>query len=199
MRLKNYNVTLTKFSGERFALVPFTYWSLGWDRELIFNEKCFFLISQYESAVSTRRPRWSVAQKTMVRRYGGSRWFYGMGSTQLRRRNLLEIEHAPYTGGDIPRRPTFYTPNALYDPAELKKDMEALKIQYGQEAFDRAQNAASVVFEDSDVKGIQQLILLEDRYGKERVDAAVAIIEKKNPESHLRNMGYLIGTIRKME
>lgn len=196
---KNVTVTLTPFPGERTAFLPLPYWSLGWDRELLFREKCFYLVSQYESAVSTRRPRWSAAQKTLMRRYGGTRGFYGAGATGLRRRNLLEIEYAPYTGGEIPRRPTFYTPNALYDPVELKKSWEALKIHYGNAAFTRAQMAAAVVFEDSDVKGILQLILLENQYGTERVDEAVRLMKKKNPDSHLRNLGYLIGMIRMLD
>ncbi len=192
-------VSLTPWSGPRSAFIPLPYWSLGWDRELLFREKSFYLVSQYESAVSTRRPRWSVAHKVLTRRYGASRWFFGQGATGLRRRNLLEIEYAPYTGADIPRKPTFYTPNALYDPLELKKKMQSLSLRYGDEAFDRARKAAAEVFEDSDVKGMEQLIRLESQYGRERVDAAVKIIEKKNPDSPLRNLGYLIGTIRKLE
>jgi hypothetical protein len=48
------------------------------------------------------------------------------------------------------------------------------------------------------VNGIVELISLEKQFGRERVDAAVKIIQQKNPDSPLRTLAYLIGTIRKL-
>lgn len=189
-------VLVTDLPPGRSAHMPARYWTLGWDRRLSFVEKGFLLISQFESAVSSRRPRWTVAQKTLARRYGASPWFFSEGSTGLRRRNLLEAELAPFKEGPAPRLPTIYTPNSLYDPAELDKKMDALKTKYGPEKFERAQKAAALVFEDSDVNGIKELMDLEIQYGRDRVDAAVRLLGQKNPDNPLRTMAYLIGTIR---
>ncbi|MBK8870945.1 MAG: hypothetical protein IPN19_07800 [Elusimicrobia bacterium] len=184
---------------EKVLRVPSRYWSLGWDRRLTFSEKGFFLVSLYESSVSTRRPRWSAAQKTLARRYGPSPWFFGEGAMGLRRRNLLEVDWAPYTGGPFPREATVYTPNILYDPVELEKKMAEIKSKHDPEQFERAMKAAQTVYEDSDVNGIVVLISLEKQYGRERVEAAVKIIQQKNPDSPLRTLAYLIGTIRNLK
>lgn len=183
---------------EKVLRVPSRYWSLGWDRRLTFSEKGFFLVSLYESSVSTRRPRWSAAQKTLARRYGPSPWFFGEGAMGLRRRNLLEVDWAPYTDGPFPREATVYTPNALYDPVELEKTLAEIKSKHDPEQFERALKAVQAVYEDADVNGIVALISLEKQYGRERVDAAVKIIQQKNPDSPLRTLAYLIGTIRKL-
>ncbi len=183
---------------EKVLRVPSRYWSLGWDRRLTFSEKGFFLVSLYESSVSTRRPRWSAAQKTLARRYGPSPWFFGEGAMGLRRRNLLEVDWAPYTDGPFPREATVYTPNALYDPVELEKTLAEIKSKHDPDQFERALKAAQSVYEDADVNGIVELISLEKQYGRERVDAAVKIIQQKNPDSPLRTLAYLIGTIRKL-
>lgn len=195
---KDSAITFTDLPPGRTAHMPARYWSMGWDRRLSFVEKGFLLISQYESAVSTQRPRWSAAQKTLARRYGASPWFFSEGSTGLRRKNLLEAELAPFTQGPAPRLPTIYTLNTLYDPSELDKELEALKIKYGAEKFDRARKAAALVFEDCDVNGIKELIDLETRYGRALVEEAVRLLGEKNPDNPHRTMGYLIGTIRNL-
>ncbi len=188
---------LPLMEGDRSVRVPGGYWSLGWDRRLSFAGKCFFLVSRYEAAVSTLRPRWSVAQSTLARRYGGRAPFWGQGVTDLRRWNLLEVEYAPYAfDGTSPRKPTLYTPNALYDPLVLDQKFLALEATYGGEAVDRARNAAAVVYEDKDIRGIEELLKLGTRYGWTRVDEALEIVRVKNPDNPLRTMGYLIGVVR---
>lgn len=195
---KDTEVTFRDLPVERTAHVPLRYWTVGWDRRLSFAEKGFFLVGQYEMAISTRRPRWSVAQKTLARRYGASPWWFSQGSTGLRRLNLLEVDFAPLIEGQGPRYPTTYTPNPLYDPVEWEKKMEKLKAKHGIEKFERARKAAAVVYEDADVNGIKELIDLENQYGVERVAEGVRILGLKNPDNPLRTMGYLIGTIRNL-
>jgi hypothetical protein len=195
---KASEITFTDLPPGRTAHMPARYWSLGWDRRLSFFEKGFLLISQFESAVSTRRPSWSAAQKTLSRRYGASPWFFSEGSTGLRRKNLLEAELTAFTERPVPRLPTLYTLNTLYDPADLDKKMAELNTKYGAEKFDRARKAAALVFEDCDVDGIKELIDLETRYGRARVAEAVRLLGEKNPDNPHRTMGYLIGTIRNL-
>lgn len=193
-------ITRTLFSGPRTAKVPVGYWSLGWNRRLSFAGKTIFLLSQYESEVSTRRPRWSAAQKTLSRRYGVSEGFIRQGIADLRRNNLLEVDYAPFnSNAALPRRPNIYTPNPLYDPAELDRKMEELKIKYGPAKLARAQSAAALVYEDSDLNGIKELIELETQFGAQRVEAAVKVLGQKNPDNPARTLGYLIGTIRNLK
>ncbi|MBK8576055.1 MAG: hypothetical protein IPN90_10435 [Elusimicrobia bacterium] len=190
----------TVLPSERSAKIPLGYWSLGWNRRLSFAGKTVFLISQYESEVSTRRPRWSAAQKTLSRRYGVSEGFIRQGIADLRRKNLLEVDYSPFNShAALPRRPNIYTPNPLYDPAELDRKMEELKIKYGREKFARAQSAAAVVYEDSDLNGIKELIEMETQFGPQKVNAAVKVLGQKNPDNPARTLGYLIGTIRNLK
>lgn len=192
-------ITRTGSPNERSAKIPLAYWTLGWNRRLSFAGKTVFLISQYESEVSTRRPRWSAAQKTLSRRYGVSLGFLSQGVTDLRRNNLVEVDYAPFASNVVkPRRPTIYTPNPLYNPADLDKKMEELKSKFGAEKFARAQAAAATVYEDSDTKGIKELIDLETEFGQSKVDTAVKLLAQKNPDNPARTLGYLIGTIRNL-
>jgi hypothetical protein len=157
-------------------------------------------LSQYESEVSTRRPRWSAAQKTLSRRYGVSAGFLRQGIADLRRQNLLEVDYSPFNShAALPRRPNIYTPNPLYNPADLDRKMEELKIKYGPEKLARAQSAAALVYEDSDLNGIKELIELETQFGTKKVEAAVNVLGQKNPDNPARTLGYLIGTIRNMK
>lgn len=185
---------------DRFVRVPLGYWSLGWNRRLSFAGKCVFLISRLESDVSTRRPSWSVARKTLARRYGVSVGFISQGVTDLRRHNLLEVDYAALDrDAAAPRRPSLYTPNVFYDPVVLDQKREALKIKFGVEKFIRAQKAVALVYEDCDVNGIKELIDLENQYGIARVDAALRLLGEKNPDNPKRSLGYLIGTVRNMK
>lgn len=197
---QNPHVTLRRPIEERAVYVPYTYWSLGWNRRLQFAGNCVFLISQWESQISSRRPLWSVARKTLARRYGLSVGFISQGIVDLRRHNLLDVDYAPLDiDGEKPRRPSIYSPLPLYDPVALDKKLDELKSKFGQEMFTRAQNAAVLVYEDGDVNGIQELIELQIQFGTERFDAAVKLLGEKNADNPKRNMGYLIGTIRKMK
>ncbi len=184
----------------RKARVPERYWSWGWDRRLSFAGKCFYLVSCYESEVSTLRPRWSVAQSTLARRYGGAGPFWGTGVTDLRRWNLLEADYAPYSDSvSAPRQPTVYTPNALYDMSEFDKKIDELKATYGSDAVDRARRAAAVVYEDHDIHGINELLELDRQYGAKRLAEAVRVVQQKNPDNPHRSMAYLIGVVRGMK
>jgi hypothetical protein len=189
-------VTLTPLSGDRRVHVPLRYWSQGWDHRLHLPAKSFFLISQYESAGSPLRPRWSAARKTMAQRYHMNAGNISEGITDLRRLNLIEVDYSPNVPQKGYRRASIYIPNTLYDPKELEADFEELKMKHGDEKFARAHTAAKRVYEDCDLSGIKALIDLEDQYGRHRIDAALKIVTKKNPDNPLRTMAYLIGTIK---
>ncbi len=197
---QNAEIALVLPREGRSVHVPLRYWTLGWNRRLRFAGKCLYLISQYESGVSTRRPVWSVARKTLARRYGVSVGFISQGVTDLRRQNLLEVDYAALdVDASVARRPSIYTPTLLYDPAALDKKREELKAQFGPEKFNRAEKAAALVYEDGDVNGIKELIDLENQFGSARVEAAVKLLGQKNPDNPKRSMGYLIGTIRNLK
>lgn len=181
----------------RVCRVPVRYGALGWDRRLSFAGKCFYLVSRYESEVSLLRPRWSVARSTLARRYGGAPPFWGTGVIDLRRHNLLEVEYSTLsTDSDAPRQPSVYTPNPLYDTAELELKFASLSARFGVEAVERVRRVAGVVYEDNDIEAITRLCELDREYGAQRIEEAARIVAQKRPDNPLRSMAYLIGIVR---
>lgn len=192
-------VTLAPLNGDRTVFIPLRYWSHGWTHRLHHPSKSFFLISQYESAGSPLRPRWSAARKTMANRYHMNAGNITEGITELRRLNLIEVDYSPNVPKKGFRRASIYIPNTLYDPTELEAAFEELKRKHGEEKFNRAHTAAQLVYEDCDLTGIKALIDLEDQFGQARIDAALKIVAEKNPDNPLRSMAYLIGTIKNLK
>ncbi len=179
--------------------VPRAYWDLGWARRMNLAEKAFFLIGLEESARSRLRPRWSVHQSVLARRYGVSPWLISKGLTGLRRKNLVEADHSALPGpGAPPRLPTLYTPNELYDPAIWEGRWSVLVKKYG-DAAPRARARAAVVYEDADLVGVEELIALEKERGPEALDRATAVLGAKSPDNPRRTMAYLIGVARGMK
>lgn len=176
--------------------VPRTYWTLGWGRRLGLAEKTFFFIGLVESARSRLRPRWSVHQSVLARRYGVSAWAISKGLTGLRRKNLVEADYSPLPApGQPPRRPTLYTPNELYDPAIWEWRWAALEKRHGDGAR-RARALAALVYEDSDLIGVEELIGLEKERGPEALRRAAAVLGAKSPDNPRRTLAYLIGVAR---
>lgn len=179
--------------------LPEGYLAVGWNRELNLAGKVFWIINLAESQQSRLRPRWSINQKSLARRYGVSAWFISKGVMELRRQNLVEVEYAPLPGpGEGPRPPALYTPNALYDPADWEEKRADLEAKHGGEKLKRAQAVAALVYEDRDLNGIEELMDLETRLGREAVRRAAAILGAKNPDNPKRSMAYLLGTARAM-
>jgi len=192
-------VILTPLEGERFAQLSHAYWNQGWNQRLSLAGKAFLLMGSYESAVSTQRPRWSVAQKTLFHRYHVSVGVQSAGITELRRKNLVEVDYAPVdTTSKQPRLPTIYTPNPFYNPQEMETAFDDLK-KHGADKLARAQKAAALVYEDSDLNGIKELMALENQYGQESVEKALKLLGQKKPDNPNRSLAYLIGTIRKIK
>jgi hypothetical protein len=189
-------VTLSPLLGQRAIPIPSAYWSQRWDRTLSLPAKSFFLISQYESRGSPLRPRWSAAGKTLSRRYHLPLWTLSQGVTELRRRNLIEVDYSPNLPQKGYRRASIYTPNVLYDPRALAADIDRLKQKHGSEKFARAREAARAVYEEDDPNAAMALIDLENRYGEARVSDAVKIVARKRPDNPHRSIAYLIGVIK---
>lgn len=189
-------MTLAPLIGDGGPRVPLTYWSQGWNRRLSHPAKSFFLISQYESAKSPLRPRWSAARKTLANRYHIRAGNLTEGITELRRLNLLEVDYSPNVPTQKPRQASIYIPNELNDPDAWEQLLDELKAKHGVEKVERARSAARLVYEDNDLPGITALIDLENTYGRPRVDSALKIVGQKNPDNPLRSLPYLIGTIK---
>jgi hypothetical protein len=196
-RGRNLGSDGAKGEEEENLQVPVGYWEWGWNRRLGFAGKVFYLINLREGAVSPIQPRWSQHIQTLAKRYGVSPWFITRGVTELRRANLLEVEYdAVGPTGPSGRAPNVYSLNPLYDPGAFDRALEELKKRVGADKVERARRAAALVYEDSYLRGIEQLIELEDQYGRARIQEAERILGAKSPDNPKRKIGYLIETIR---
>lgn len=179
------------------VVVPEAYWALGWNRRLSLAGKSFYMISQIESVAAVTRPRWSVARTTLAERYHLSSTFISRGVAELRRQNLVEVEYGPLSkNGAQDRPPNIYTPNPLYDPVINEDRRAALVARVGPETVARAEKAARLIYEDSDRAILEELVDLESRYGRVRMDHALAVLGRMNVDNPKRNFPYLKGIVQ---
>lgn len=177
--------------------IPRGYWALGWDRRLSLAGKSFFWINQIESAAAVTRPRWSVARTALADRYHLSAGLVSRGVTELRRQNLVEVEYGPLTkDGPHDRPPNIYTPNPLYDPVLNEARLKDLIDRVGPDVVARAQAAAHLLYEDNDPAILEELIDLEARYGRPRMEHALSVLSRMNVDNPKRNFPYLKGIVQ---
>lgn len=192
---RNARVRLKPLQGEMIP-VPVNFWNWGWHRRLFQSGKEFYILGLYYSAVSPNRPQWSRSGEMLA---GDLHFHPGTVSeavTALRRANLIEVRYDKNpTRPDEDREPNTYLMNPLYDPEELERAFKRLEDAHGRDKAKRAREWASVVYEDSDLASIEELIELESRRGQERIERAVEIVKEKSPSNPKRNIGYLFGTI----
>jgi hypothetical protein len=190
-------VEVVESSGETVGVRP-EYWSWGWCRRLTFPGEVMFLLNRRYSALSADRPRWSFSVATIARENGLSADFVTLGTVDLRRADLVEVDYdALDKDAERPRRPSVYTPRPLYDPATLDRAWEDLTGRYGAEKVARARKCAVLVYEDSDADAVERFIHLEDEFGRERVERAYGVIALKSPDNPRRSAGYFFELIRR--
>lgn len=177
--------------------LPTSYFRHGWDRRLGFAAKAFLLLGLKEEAEAPTG-RWSLSREALGERYGVSAAFLQDGITALRRADLLEVEHSEIALDGGPRFPNTYRLRAFYDPAERRGRLAALEEGHGAAAVKRARKIAALVYEDGDVDLVETLVALEERYGRELVGRAAAVLGEKSVSNPKRNGAYLIGTVRRM-
>ena len=148
-------------------------------------------------AQASHEGRFSMSREKLSKAYGISESFISDGNQELRRLNLLDIQY-----GDLEdlkfseREANTYRVQDLYDPNELKAKLKYLEQKHGSEKVNRAIHAASIVYEENNLKTIYALMELEDMYGEPVVAEALKKIEAKNPDNPKRSAGYLINTVK---
>jgi hypothetical protein len=77
----------------------------------------------------------------------------------------------------------------------LDKKWKELEGIYGKEKTGRGRRLASLVYKDCDAGAVEKFILLEEKYGRDRMDAAAKIIGLKAPDNPKRSVGYFVGIV----
>jgi len=197
---KNAEVGLNAMPGSATVAIPAAYWTYEWPRRLGFPAKVMEILSLRYSALSPIRPRWSVAALTLASRHGTSVYFVQTGTVALRRANLLDVEYSQLPKDpDSTRHPNIYTPLPFYDPVQLDGTWQELEKRFGKDMTGRGRACAALVYKDSDWRAVEEFINLEQKYGREKVDKAAAIIKQKDPDNPQRCVGYFIGIVKNLK
>jgi hypothetical protein len=194
-REESLEVELVPLEGETVG-IPADYWRFGWDKRLTTAGEVSYFLSKHRSEHSPRRPRWSASLAGLVKETGLSPKRLVESTAELRRANLLEVEHDELTKHGGVRAPNVYTPRDLYDPATLSAAWADLRGRFGEEKLARARRCAALVYEDSDVDVVERLIHLEESHGREKVEEAYQYIALKHPSNPRRTAAYFFATIQ---
>ena len=180
---------------ESFNL-PTTYWRYGWNKTLSFPAKVMYLINV---SYTQNAPSWFMARETIAKNFNISESFISDGTRKLRELNLLNVKYGELESQSYgERQANEYTPEPIYNPEVFKNDLRDLEQKHGKEKLDRAKQTAAIVFEEHNLKTIQALIDLEDKYGQATIVEAAKKIAEKNPDNPKRSAGYLINTVKSM-
>jgi hypothetical protein len=180
----------------RFLKIPHTYWGYGWSSSLSLPAKAMLILNFAYSPIGPHRGRWQASRNALVRRHHLSNWIVSRGTTELRRKNLLDVEYAELDRtGPRTKQPHIFVPQPLYDPGDLARKLRFLEKRHGAVKLNGAQRLATLVYEDCDAGAMEALIALEERFGARVVRQAAEIVAAKSPSNPKRCMGYLIRTI----
>lgn len=179
-----------------FLKIPGEYWAYGWNKTLSFPAKAVLLLNLSYAPISDNPPKWFGSRKVLSDRHHLTEFTITQGNTELRRKNIIEIEYSPHTADPASRQANTYRLNGLYDPKVLEAQREKLKSEYGEKSFARVEALVQSVYEDSDGIGMETILKAEALFGQEIVDEAARIVAEKNPDNPKRSMPYLIATIR---
>jgi hypothetical protein len=158
-----------------------------------------FLLGAHYSAVSLSSPQWSMSAPAIADRHGLRTDFVESGTVSLRRANLVDVAYDTLAKRpDGPRHANIYTPLALYDPALLEKKWKELEARYGEEKLGRARRFAKLVYKDCDAGAAEKFILLEEKYGREKMDAAAEKIGLMAADNPRRSVGYFVRIVESL-
>ena len=175
--------------------VPAAYWDWGWDRRLAAAGKVMYLLGTRYASVSPMAPVWFRSEEYLAKEHGFSERFIQNGILDLRRRNLIEVEPDRLSPANYKnRKANRYTPNPLYDPQELEKAFQDLERRYGKGKVKRAVGWLHQIYEDSDVRAAERLIVLEEEFGPEVVRKAAEKVGEMSGNNPKKTVGYLIAT-----
>jgi hypothetical protein len=195
---KDAEIWLEPMAGD-YVAVPSGYFKWNWYRELDLPGKVMELLSLYYSSISPDRPKWSLGIRAIAERHGIAHEFISRGTEELRRKNLLDVEHfeLPRDSEDF-RHPNVYMPLPLYDPAVLAAKWVGLEAKYGKEKTDRARKCAGLVFKDCDPVAVEVFIDLEKQYGIDRMEQASKIIMAMEADNPKRTFEFFKGIVKKL-
>jgi hypothetical protein len=196
---KDADIRLAALPGEYLA-VPSGYFAWAWNKQLDLPGKVMEMLNLYYSFTSYTRPKWSLTVRTIAKWHGVNPEFVWMGTAELQRKNLIDVEYfeAPFDN-PVQRHPNVYMPLPLYDPAALAAKWAGLEKKYGKEKTDRARGYAGLVYKDCDPVAVEKLIAMENKYGMDKIESASKIIASYEANNPKRCLEYFLGIVTRQQ
>jgi hypothetical protein len=198
VQLLDYNDKMKSYEhpGSRFFALPAAYWDEGWNRRLALREKYCYFINLYMLSFSEAHPYWQGSINGLAKMFAVSPWFIQKGMQELRRLNIIEIEYSEFIGDRHPKGSnTKYKLVGLYSPQMLEKSWKDLAVKFGEEKVKLARKFAGVVFKENDPEIIEKMIGLINKYGQDKVEAAIRVVAEKSVQNPKRSFSYLVGIL----
>lgn len=187
------------FPDKDFFVVPDPFFDFGWFERLRHREIHAYWIHLAEAQHSAQSPFWSLGQSDLTRKYGISRWSFGLATISLERWNLIEVIRDPkITMRNVVKRPNRYRLNPVWSLEEqaLAKKKMLEELSMNPELLKEAERLASSLNQPNDLEVIRKFLLLIDRYGLEKTKRAARITARFKPHFALRNVHHTAAILR---
>lgn len=180
-------------------IVPGSFWEFSWYKRLSQAAKYFYFINIIETSISNDpKGQWSLGQRYLVKKYHVSHATLSLGSVELNRYNILDVDYGPRIYPIKKHlRKACYRLKPLYSWEWYRKELENLKKLYGEKKVDIAIKRAEVLLEENNLYIIEKLINYADKYGNAIVQYAIDIVARRQVGNRTRSFIYIEGIILK--
>ena len=177
------------------------YFEFGWYGILSLRAKFSYFINLIMTAKSENVSCWSKSVEEITQEFGNiSKFVISKGMGELRRHKLIEVSYDVLIGKPYHyRKPKTYRALKLYNPDNLKQELDELKLKHGEKEYKKAIEYATIVFEENNPDILEDIILKSRQYGREKMKKAFSIINKKNTDNPKKTYEYIIGILRGMK
>jgi len=182
--------------------VPLAFWVYDLDRELMLREKFAYLVAIYEQEIAAPRLWWQKGLKGLSIKYDIDESTFAWGLRELKKLDLIEVRHSRVNvaGGEKyeDREPNEYRLKELVVPAEKAAMWRDLERREGVEAVRQAREFAKMIDEGNSVQAAKDFVRIVREYGHENVREAVGEVAKLQADNPVRNIGYVVGVLKRM-
>jgi HKD family nuclease len=180
-----------------FLYIPKKFFQYDWHKRLDIREQYYYFVNLIEGGIDHKS--WSKSRKTLIKEYGLKKELITQSMLKLRYWNLLKVKYGSVENGQYSYKfPNVYKLQELYSMEDFNKNLQELINKYGKEKMDRIREYADIVYCGYDLNEMQNIILLEDTYGLEKVKKAFGIVaSSKSKDTSKKGMGYIIGILKK--
>ncbi|MDO8603510.1 MAG: hypothetical protein Q7O04_06670 [Candidatus Omnitrophota bacterium] len=118
---------------------------------------------------------------------------------ELEKYGVLEIKRTRIAkGADYENRePSEYLLGILYSEKDMEEKWRGMEERYGKDLAAKAREFSFMIDRGYNPKAVENLIRIIREYGEKNVANAVKKVSSMRPDNPLRNIGYLVGILRK--